>query len=102
MDNNSLPICNVQKMDFGSMPNDGGFLSDWSKEEMDNIILKYPNAKPLFRKIVGAQEFINKKERYCLWLKNISPSVYKSIPPIYEAVSNVYKLRSERKRIYYL
>ena len=98
VDNKSLPICNVQKMDFGSMPNDGGFLSDWSKEEMDNVILKYPNAKPLFRKIVGAQEFINKKERYCLWLKNISPSVYKSIPPVYEAVSNVYKLRSESKR----
>lgn len=98
VDNKSLPICNVQKIDFGSMPNDGGFLSDWSKEEMDNVILKYPNAKPLFRKIVGAQEFINKKERYCLWLKNISPSVYKSIPPVYEAVSNVYKLRSESKR----
>ena len=98
VDNKSLPICNVQKMDFGSMPNDGGFLSDWSKEEMDNVILKYPNAKPLFRKIVGAQEFINKKERYCLWLKNISPNVYKSIPPVYEAVSNVYKLRSESKR----
>ena len=98
VDNKSLPICNVQKMDFGSMPNDGGYLSDWSKEEMDNVILKYPNAKPLFRKIVGAQEFINKKERYCLWLKNISPSVYKSIPPVYEAVSNVYKLRSESKR----
>ena len=98
VDNRSLPVCNVQKMDFGSMPNDGGFLSDYSKEEMEVIVQKYPSAKLLFKKIVGAQEFINKKERYCLWLKNISPAFYKNIPPIYDAVSKVYQLRSESKR----
>lgn len=98
IDNRSIPICKVQKMDFGSMPNDGGFLSDWSKEEMEEVIAKFPQSKELFRKIVGAQEFINKKERYCLWLNNVSPSFIRNITPIYDAVSNVQKNRSESKR----
>ena len=33
----SKPICNIPKMDFGSMPNDGGYLSDYSKEQKEDI-----------------------------------------------------------------
>ena len=80
----------VSKMDFGSMPNDGGYLSNYTAEEKENIVKQYPQAEELFRKIVGATEFINKKERWCLWLENISPNLLKSIPPIYDAVNNVY------------
>ena len=29
------PICNVNSMDFGSMPNDGGYLSNYSKDDMN-------------------------------------------------------------------
>lgn len=32
IESHSSPLCNVPKMDFGSMPNDGGFLSNYSKE----------------------------------------------------------------------
>ena len=47
---------------------------------------------------MGATEFINKKERWCLWLENISPNLLKSIPPIYDAVNNVYTVRNESNR----
>ena len=92
------PLCNVSRVDFGSMPNDGGYLSNFSTEEKDIIIAKYPKAREFFRQIVGATEFINGKERWCLWLKNISPSEYINIPPICEAIKNVEKMRSSSNR----
>lgn len=98
VENRSKPLCNVSKMDFGSMPNDGGFLSNYSQEKVDAICNKYSNAKKFFKKIYGAEEFINNKVRYCLWLKEISPSEYKNIPPIMEAIQNVKQMRMDSKR----
>lgn len=98
IDNKAKPICDVPKMDFGSMPNDGGYLSNYTTEEKDEIITQYPNAKNMFRKLLGANEFINNKERWCLWLEEISPLQIKAVPPIYNAVSNVQKLREESNR----
>ena len=92
------PICDVPEMAFGNMPNDGGFLSNYQTEEKDAIIAQYPSAKPLFRRLIGSFEFINKKERWCLWLQGVHPSIIRSIPPIYEAVVNVQKLREKSNR----
>lgn len=98
IENLSKPICNVSKMDFGSMPNDNGYLSNYTTEEKENIVKQYPEAEGLFRKILGATEFINNKERWCLWLENVSPFLLKNIPPIYDAVNNVRKVRQESNR----
>lgn len=92
------PICNVSKMDFGSMPNDGGYLSNYSKEQKEEICKKYPNLNQLFKNIVGAEEFINNKERYCLWLKNVEPSVYKNNSIIMDAIKSVKELRENSNR----
>lgn len=92
------PLYNVPEIVFGSMPNDNGFLSNYTDEQKDDIINKYPDAEPLFKKIVGATEFINNKSRWCLWLKGVSPELIKNIPPVMEAVRNVKKMRSESKR----
>lgn len=83
---------------FGNMPNDGGFLSDYSNEDYQSIIEQYPDAKPLFKKFVGASEFINNKTRWCLWLKDVHPNLIKKIPPIIEAVENVKQLRLKSNR----
>ena len=94
----SKPLCDVPEMVFGNMPNDGGFLSDYSTEQKDEIVRKYPMAAPLFRKMLGADEFINNKERWCLWLKGVSPSVIRSIPPVMEAVEKVREMRMKSTR----
>ena len=96
--NRKTPLSNVPRMDFGSMPNDGGFLSDFSTDDKEKIIKKYPDAEQLFRPFVGATEFLNNKERWCLWLQEVSPKTINSIPPIFEAVQNVRKTRSESNR----
>lgn len=93
-----VPICNVPKMDFGSMPNDGGHLSDFSTEDKDKIVLKYPKAKKFFKPILGATEFINAKERWCLWLKDVSPVEYIDIPPVCDAINKVKVLREASNR----
>lgn len=92
------PICSVPIMDSGSMPNDGGFLSKFSEDSMNEIITKYPQSKDLFRRLYGADEFIKNKKRYCLWLKDISPSVINKIPPVVEAIKNVKKSRISSSR----
>lgn len=90
---------NVPKMDFGSMPNDNGYLSNFSVENMKEIVKVYPEAKQLFKRIYGAEEFINNKERYCLWLKDISPSTYNKIQPVMEAIKMVREYRLQSKRV---
>lgn len=96
--NRSKPICDVPEMLFGNMPNDGGLLSSYTTEDRNLIIKKYPQAEPLFKFFLGAQEFINKKERWCLWLKGITPNVIRSIPPVYENVIKVRELRGKSTR----
>ena len=93
IENRSTPICNVSKMDFGSMPNDNGYLSNYSKEQKDEICSKYPNATKFFKKIFGAEEFINNKVRYCIWLKDENPKDYLNITPIMDAI---HKVRENR------
>ena len=98
IDNSSKPICSVAEMVFGSMPNDGGYLSAYSPEDRACIVKDYPQSKPLFHRFLGATEFINGGERWCLWLKDVSPVTYLHIPPIMDAISGVQKLRSESSR----
>lgn len=91
-------ICKVNDMLFGSMPNDNGFLSNINEYEMNNTIRKYPEAKICFRKIVGAEEFINNKNRWCLWLKDISPRIIQSVPFIRNTVNIVKEIREKSTR----
>ena len=98
LDSRSNPICNVSKADFGSMPNDNGFLSDYSKEQVLEINTKYPESENMFKLFIGATEFLHKKERYCLWLNGISPMLIKKVPPVYEAVEKVKELRNNSNR----
>ena len=92
------PICNVAKMDFGSMPNDGGYLSDYDNEKKKMIVSKYPETENMFKQFIGATEFLHNKIRWCLWLKGIEPNEIKGATPIYEAVQNVQKMRIDSNR----
>ncbi len=98
IESRSKPICDVPPLIFGSMPNDGGFLSDWSDEDKTALVKKYPAAEALFRPLLGSVEFINGKSRWCLWLKDASPAVIRSVPPVVEAVEKVREMRLASKR----
>ncbi|MDO4820305.1 MAG: methylase, partial [Prevotella sp.] len=98
VESRNKPLCEVPEMVFGNMPNDGGLLSNYSTKEKEELVSKYPTALPLFKKILGAEEFINNKERWCLWLVGVSPSLIRNIPFIIEKVNAVRDLRSASNR----
>ena len=92
------PLCDVPPLIFGSMPNDGGHLSDWSDEARDKVIARYPSAAALFHRFMGATEFINNRIRWCLWLKDASPAALRAVPPVMEAVEKVREMRLASRR----
>jgi len=93
----SNPICNVPKIVFGSMPNDGGNLL-FDKEFKKNYLEEEIQGEQFIREFTGGEEFINKIERYCFWLKDANPSELKKCPKILERVDKVkeYRLKSTR------
>lgn len=92
IESRTLPICKVPNMSKGSQPTDGGQLL-LEKDEKNNLIKKYPQLKLCIRVCLGADEYINNKERYCLWLKDISPSVYKNINEIKTKLEKIKQTR---------
>jgi len=89
---------NIPEMDFGSMPNDGGFLSDIDEETALEIKKTDPIAGKYLRNIIGARELIHNEKRFCLWLVDADIAEMRNSPTIKQRVSEVKKLRSESKR----
>lgn len=91
------PICEVPNMVYGNKPTDGGFLF-LSPEERNEALNKEPEIEKYIKRVYGAVEFINNKERYCLWLVNVSPTVIKNSPFIRERVNCVrdFRLKSPK------
>ena len=98
IDSRNRPIYNVPAVVFGNMPNDGGYLCDYSTEQKNAIINTYPDAADMFKLFLGASEFLHNKERWCLWLKGISPVMLKKVPPVLDAVRAVQQMREDSKR----
>ena len=92
------PLSPVNDMIFGSMPNDNGYLSNYSDEGKKSIVKKYPKSENFFKRIYGAQEFINNQVRWAVWLYGVSPSEWRGITPIEEAVKNVRNIRLSSNR----
>jgi len=91
------PICDVPNISFGNMPNDGGnfLLTD---EEKNELLQQEPMAEKYIRPLLSAREFLNAKNRWCLWLKELEPNDLKSMPLVKQRIENVKKLREESTR----
>ena len=97
IENRKKPVCNVNPMLFGSMPNDGRNLII-EADEYDDFIKNDPTSEKYIRQFLGAEEFINNKKRYCLWLENASPSEMRKMPLVAQRVGAVRKLRESSNR----
>ena len=93
----TAPLADVPEMVFGSMANDGGHLI-LSVEEKEEIVSKYPRIEPFVKSFLGAEEFINNKSRYCLWLVDCPPSVLRTCPPVMDRVAQVREARAASTR----
>lgn len=92
IENRPRPLSDVPLVGIGNKPVDGGnFL--FTKDEMEAFISQEPKASKFFRAWYGAQEFINNKPRYCLWLGECSPFELRSMPKCLEVVEAVRNFR---------
>ena len=91
------PISDLSPIVFGSTPNDNGnlILNDTEKNELIN---KYPVSKKFILQLLGAEEFLKKIPRWCIWLKDKNEKEYNNIPPILDRIEKVKKYRLNSKR----
>ncbi|MFP9098817.1 class I SAM-dependent DNA methyltransferase [Flavobacterium sp. RHBU_24] len=86
------PISKVPEMLYGNKIVDGGnFL--FNDEEKAHFIEQEPKAEKFFRHILSGDEFINGKNRWILYLKDIEPSELRNLPLIRQRIEKVAKYR---------
>jgi len=95
--NRSKSICQVPDMIKGSQPtDDGNFLfTDAEKEE---FLQTEPNANRFILPLISAHQFLNGENRWCLWLREASPSEIRALPTVFERVNNVRSFRLQSKK----
>jgi hypothetical protein len=88
----SSPICNVPEIGIGNKPiDDGNYL--FTTEEKRTFIRLEPASKKWFRRWLGADEFLNGYERWCLWLGDCPPHELRAMP---EAMKRVQAVKAAR------
>ena len=85
VDSRKLPICKVPEMVTGNRPADGGHLIIEAEDYAD-FVKQEPASIPYIKKLLGAAEFINSKERWCLWLVGVSPSELRQMPLVMKRI----------------
>ena len=86
------PICDVPEITKGCQPTDGGNLII-EDDELADFIKREPSAEQYIKKLVGAREFINNKNRWCLWLVGVSPAELRKMPLVMERIQKVREMR---------
>ena len=91
------PICNVPEICLGGQPIDDGNLI-LTEEEKDELIKSEPQAQCFIRHYMMGKDFIQRKPRYCLWMKDAKPSVLKSCRRVLERIQKVREFRLSSNR----
>jgi hypothetical protein len=94
--NRGTPLCDVPSMGIGNKPiDDGNYL--FTEQEKNQFIAKEPASESYFRPWYGADEFINRRPRYCLWLGNCTATELNAMPQCKKRVQAVMEYRSKSR-----
>lgn len=93
----SKSISKLPHMNFGSMPNDGGYLV-LDSEEKNDLILENAQSQVLIKPFMGSQEFINNEVRFCLWITEELLPLANSIDSIRKRINSCREVRAKSKR----
>jgi hypothetical protein len=88
----SKPICEAPEIGIGNKPIDDGNYLFTTNEKQDFIALE-PASQKWFRRWLGADEFLNGYERWCLWLGDCSPVELRAMP---QALKRVQAVKASR------
>ena len=83
-------------MEWENKPTDGGNLL-LSSGERDGLLREAPSADRFVKRFVGAQEFIQGEQRYCLWIEDDERTEAEFIPELKRRIEAVVKMRTESK-----
>lgn len=97
IESRNKPLCNVPEICKGSQPTDGGNLIV-TEEDYNGFMKQAPASAKYIRRFLGADEFLNGKNRYCLWLDGISPNELQGMPLVLERVQLVRDFRLSSKK----
>ena len=92
----SSALCDVSNLILGNMPKDGGGFV-LTPEEKKEFIKNEPLSEQWIKPYIGAVEFINNKQRYCLWLPKANPSELKKCPMVMSRIQQVKEFRLASK-----
>ena len=85
-------ISKLPKMPKGNMPYDGGNLC-LTTEEKESLIKSYPDSIRFIKKLIGAREYINNIDRWCLWIRDSDLKDANSIETINNRINAVKEMR---------
>lgn len=86
------PLCDVPALAYGNKPADNGQFV-LTTEEKDELLAEEPEASRFIRPYIGAKEYLNGKQRWCIWLLGVDPREYSGMPLIFRRVENVRAFR---------
>jgi len=82
------PLCDVPKILKGNYyAKSEGLIVE--EDDYDFLITNEPNSKKYIKYLIGADEFINNKTRYCLWLVDCPPEELSKMPYVIERINRV-------------
>ena len=90
-------ISDVPEIVNGNKPTDGGFLL-LTDEDREELLLREPNSKSFILPFVSAHEFLNGKNRWCLWLESSNMLEWRNLPEIMKRVQGVRDFRLKSKK----
>lgn len=88
------PISNVPQMYLGCDWKDNDIYL-FTQAEMNSFLKKEPEAKRFFRPYIMGREFLNRTQKYCLWLVNATASDLVHLPKVAEKVRQVRQFRHD-------
>jgi len=93
----SEPVIPSPDIGIGYQPiDDGNYL--FTPQERADFLNREPDAEPFFRLWYGADEFIKRKERWCLFLRDASPVQLSRLPLCRERIEAVRQFRLASNR----
>ncbi len=85
-------LCDVPALAYGNKPADNGQFV-LTTEEKDELLAEEPEALRFIRPYIGAKEYLNGKQRWCIWLLGVDPREYSGMPLISRRVEKVRAFR---------
>ena len=97
IDKRMVPLCEVPQICLGGQPIDDGNLT-LTEEEKEELLKTEPKAAAFIRPFMMGKDFINRKPRYCLWLKDADPTLLRSCHHVMARIQKVKEFRLSSNR----